>query len=251
MKKYFAECVGTFVLTFLGCGTAMFLGCGTPAGVVGTAIAFGLAVVAMAYTIGEISGCHINPAITLGVALSGRMSWKDACGYWVGQVIGGILAGAVLLLLTKVVAAPDLTGGLGSNGVANAGGVGGAFLVEVIATFLFVLVVLGTTDAKYGAGKPAGLAIGLSLILDVHQPHRHFREPGPFHRPGPFRRRRCAEGCVGVHLRSARGRCLERLRLEGYGPEGEVSPFLQWFKGRTRWVRPFLWPESRNLIIFA
>ena len=165
MKKYFAECVGTFVLTFLGCGTAMYLGCGTPAGVVGTAIAFGLAVVAMAYTIGEISGCHINPAITLGVALSGRMSWKDAVGYWVGQVIGGILAGAVLLLLTKVVAAPDLTGGLGSNGVANAGGVGGAFLVEVIATFLFVLVVLGTTDAKYGAGKPAGLAIGLSLIL--------------------------------------------------------------------------------------
>ena len=165
MKKYFAECVGTFVLTFLGCGTAMFLGCGEPAGVVGTAIAFGLAVVAMAYTIGEISGCHINPAITFAVALSGRMSWKDAVGYWVGQVIGGILAGALLLLLTKVVAAPDLTGALGSNGVANAGGVGGAFLVEVIATFLFVLVVLGTTDAKYGAGKPAGLAIGLSLIL--------------------------------------------------------------------------------------
>ena len=167
MKKYFAECVGTFVLTFLGCGTAMFLGCGTPAGVVGTAIAFGLAVVAMAYTIGEISGCHINPAITLGVALSGRMSWKDACGYWVGQLVGGIIAGAILLLLTKVVAAPDLTGGLGTNGVANAGGVGGALLVEFIATFIFVLVVLGATDAKLGAGKPAGLAIGLTLIL-VH-----------------------------------------------------------------------------------
>ena len=165
MKKYIAECVGTFVLTFLGCGTAMFLGCDTPAGVVGTAMAFGLAVVAMAYTIGGISGCHINPAITLGVALSGRMSWKDACGYWVGQVIGGIIAGAVLLLLTKVVSAPDLTGGLGSNGVGGAGGVGGAFLVEVIATFLFVLVVLGTTDGKVGAGNFAGLAIGLSLIL--------------------------------------------------------------------------------------
>ena len=165
MKKYFAECLGTFVLTFLGCGTAMFLGCGTPAGVVGTAIAFGLAVVAMAYTIGGISGCHINPAITLGVALSGRMSWKEALGYWCGQIIGGIIAGAVLLLLTKVVAAPDLTGALGSNGVANAGGVWGAFLVEVIATFIFVLVVLGATDAKVGAGKPAGLAIGLSLIL--------------------------------------------------------------------------------------
>lgn len=165
MKKYFAEMVGTFVLTLLGCGTAMFLGCNTPAGVVGTAVAFGLAVVAMAYTIGGISGCHINPAITLGVALSGRMSWKDACGYWCGQVIGGIIAGAVLLLLTNVVAAPDLTGGLGTNGVANAGGTMGACLVELIATFIFVLVVLGTTDAKVGAGNLAGLAIGLSLIL--------------------------------------------------------------------------------------
>ena len=165
MKKYIAECIGTFVLTFLGCGTAMFLGCNTPAGVVGTAIAFGLSVVAMAYTIGGISGCHINPAITLAVAISGRMSWKDACGYCVGQIIGGIVAGALLFALTKVVAAPDLTGALGSNGVANAGGLGGAFLVEVIATFLFVLVVLGTTDSKVGAGNFAGLAIGLSLIL--------------------------------------------------------------------------------------
>ena len=165
MKKYFAEMVGTFVLTLLGCGTAMFLGCGDTAGVFGTAAAFGLAVVAMAYTIGGISGCHINPAITLGVALSGRMSWKDACGYWCGQVIGGIIAGAVLLLLTHVVVAPDLTGGLGTNGVANAGGAGGACLVEVITTFIFVLVVLGTTDEKVGAGNLAGLAIGLSLIL--------------------------------------------------------------------------------------
>lgn len=165
MKKYFAECVGTFVLTLLGCGTAMFLGCNTPAGVVGTAIAFGLSVIAMAYTIGGVSGCHINPAITFGVALAGRMSWKDAVGYWCGQVIGAIIAGAILLLLTKVVSAPDLTGGLGTNGVANAGGVGGALLVECLATFLFVLVVLGTTDSKVGAGNLAGLAIGLSLIL--------------------------------------------------------------------------------------
>ena len=170
MKKYFAECLGTFVLTFLGCGTAMMLGCGTPAGVVGTAIAFGLAVVAMAYTIGGISGCHINPAITLSVALSGRMSWKDACGYWCGQFIGGIIAGALLLCVANVTGAPGAMGdpaGLGANGVANAGGVWGACLVEVIATFLFVLVVLGTTDPKVGAGNFAGLAIGLSLIL-VH-----------------------------------------------------------------------------------
>ena len=168
MKKYVAECIGTFVLTFLGCGTAMFLGCGDTAGVVGTAIAFGLSVVAMAYTIGGISGCHINPAITFGVALSGRMSWKDAIGYWVGQVIGAIIAGAVLTLIVKVTGAPGAMGnpaGLGTNGVANAGGVGGALLVELIATFLFVFVVLGTTDEKKGAGNLAGLAIGLTLIL--------------------------------------------------------------------------------------
>ncbi|MBQ6071073.1 MAG: aquaporin [Bacteroidales bacterium] len=170
MKKYFAEMVGTFVLTLLGCGTAMFLGCATPAGVVGTAIAFGLSVVAMAYTIGGISGCHINPAITLGVALSGRMSWKDAIGYWCGQIIGGIIAGAVLLALVNIVT-PSACGiaegmtGLGCNGVANAGGPLGACLVEIIATFIFVLVVLGTTDEKVGAGNLAGLAIGLTLIL--------------------------------------------------------------------------------------
>ena len=174
MKKYIAECIGTFVLTLLGCGTAMFLGCGTPAGVVGTAIAFGLTVVAMAYTIGGISGCHINPAITLAVALSGRMSWKDAGGYWCGQILGGIIAGAVLLLLAKLMT-PEFgitfvganPAGLGANGVAHAGGVGGALLVECLATFIFVLVVLGSTDEKKGAGNLAGLAIGLTLIL-VH-----------------------------------------------------------------------------------
>lgn len=168
MKKYFAECIGTMVLTLLGCGTAVFVGCGTPAGVVGTAIAFGLAVVAMAYTIGGISGCHINPAITLGVALSGRMSWKDACGYWCGQILGGIAGAAILFAIVKASGAPGAMGdpaGLGANGTANAGGPLGALLVEFIATFLFVLVVLGTTDSKKGAGNFAGLAIGLSLIL--------------------------------------------------------------------------------------
>ena len=171
-KKLFAELIGTFVLTLLGCGTAMFLGCATPAGVVGTAIAFGLTVVAMAYTIGGISGCHINPAITFAVTLSGRMTWKEACIYWIGQFIGGILAGACLLALVNIVT-PSAEGiaegmmGLGCNGVANAGGVWGACLVEIIATFIFVLVVLGTTDSKLGAGNLAGLAIGLTLIL-VH-----------------------------------------------------------------------------------
>lgn len=163
MKKYVAECIGTMVLTLLGCGTAVFLGCGTPAGVVGTAIAFGLAVVAMAYTIGGISGCHINPAITLAVALSKRMSWKDACGYWAGQFIGGIVGAAILALICSC---SSFEMG-GANGFGGVDGALGAILVEVVATFIFVLVVLGTTDEKKGAGNLAGLAIGLTLIL-VH-----------------------------------------------------------------------------------
>ncbi len=170
MKKYFVEFIGTMVLTLMGCGTAVFVGCGTPAGVVGTALAFGLSVVAMAYTIGAVSGCHINPAITLGVALSGRLSWKDAAGYWLGQVLGGIAGAAILYLIVKCTGAPGAMGvpaGLGTNGVANAGGVGGALLVEIVATYIFVLVVLGTTDSKLGAGNLAGLAIGLTLVL-VH-----------------------------------------------------------------------------------
>ena len=144
MKKYIAECIGTMVLTLLGCGTAVFVGCGEPAGVFATAAAFGLAVIAMAYTIGGISGCHINPAITLGVALSGRMSWKDACGYWVGQFIGGIIGAAVLFWIISATGAPGAMGspdGMGANGVANAGGACGAILVEVVATFRFVLFV--------------------------------------------------------------------------------------------------------------
>lgn len=170
MKKYFAEMIGTMVLTLMGCGTAVFVGCGEPAGVAATALAFGLSVIAMAYTIGGISGCHINPAITLGVALSGRMSWKDAFGYWAGQFIGGIIGAAILFAVVSTTGAPGAMGdpaGLGANGVANAGGVCGALLVEFVATFVFVLVVLGATDATKGAGNFAGLAIGLTLVL-VH-----------------------------------------------------------------------------------
>ena len=162
MKKYFAECIGTAVLTLLGCGTAVFVGCATPAGVAATALAFGLSVIAMAYTIGSISGCHINPAITLGVFLSGRMSLKDAVGYWVGQFIGGLIGAAVLLLICSM--SNFEMGGANTANAANGITLGGAFVIEVIATFIFVLVVLGST-AKNGAGNLAGLAIGLTLVL--------------------------------------------------------------------------------------
>lgn len=164
MKKYLAEMVGTAVLVLMGCGTATSIGCGEPAGVFATAMAFGLAVVAMAYTIGGVSGCHINPAITLGCLLSGRISGKDAGMYMLFQVIGAFIGAAILFALL-----PD--SGLGANMLqAHAEGditlCQGA-LAEIVFTAVFVLVVLGTTDEKKGAGNFAGLAIGLSLVL-VH-----------------------------------------------------------------------------------
>ena len=172
MKKYLAELVGTFVLTFLGCGTAVALSCGTDtASVVGTAMAFGLAVVAMAYTIGGISGCHINPAITLGQFLTGRMTLKDCGMYMLFQVIGAVLAAAVLALVVST-AGGDVATHTGAN--ACAFGVTNGLIVEVVLTALFVLVVLGATSKTNGATNNfAGLAIGLSLIL-IHLVGIHF-----------------------------------------------------------------------------
>ena len=174
MKKYLAELVGTFVLTFLGCGAAVALGCGTDtASVVGTAIAFGLAVVAMAYTIGGISGCHINPAITLGCFLSGRMNAKDCGMYMVFQVIGAILAAAALAGIVGTMGADGIiTTKTGAN--ACAFGVTNGLIVEIVLTMIFVLVVLGATAKTNGATNNfAGLAIGLSLIL-IHLVGIHF-----------------------------------------------------------------------------
>lgn len=173
MKKYLAELVGTFVLTLLGCGAAVSLNCGVDtASVVGTAIAFGLAVVAMAYTIGGISGCHINPAISLGVFLSGKMSAKDCGMYMVFQVIGAILAAAVLYLLVST--SPELAEGTKTGANACAGTVTNGLIAEIVLTALFVLVVLGATSKTNGATNNfAGVAIGLSLIL-IHLVGIHY-----------------------------------------------------------------------------
>lgn len=166
MKKYLAELVGTMVLVLMGCGVAVSLNCtnGDAASVVGTALAFGLAVVAMAYTIGGISGCHINPAITLGAWLSKRISSKDAILYMVFQVIGAFIGSAILYLLTYK--NPDIAG-TGANDIQAGASVCSALVAEIVFTFVFVLVVLGTTDSEKGAGNFAGLAIGLTLVL-VH-----------------------------------------------------------------------------------
>jgi len=171
MKKYLAEAVGTMVLVLMGCGSAIFNagGAGSVAWVLPVACAFGLAVVAMAYTIGGVSGCHINPAITLGCLLSGRMNGKDAGMYMIFQTIGAIVGSLILYILVKVYCSADTTGLAtltGSNGFAN-GQLIQALIAEIVFTFVFVLVVLGATDSKKGAGAFAGLAIGLTLIL-VH-----------------------------------------------------------------------------------
>ena len=170
MKKYVAELIGTLVLVLMGCGSAVFAGniagtVGDGVGTLGVAFAFGLAVVAMAYTIGNISDCHINPAITLGVWLSGRMRTKRAMMYMLFQVVGGIL-GALLLSLLVATGAHEGPTFTGANSFAPEH-MWQAFLAETVFTALFVWVVLGTTDEKKGAGNMAGLVIGLTLVL-VH-----------------------------------------------------------------------------------
>ncbi|MDR2835734.1 MAG: MIP family channel protein [Bacteroidales bacterium] len=164
MKKYLSEMIGTMVLVLMGCGSAIFnQGCETPAQVLMVAVAFGLSVVAMAYTIGKISGCHINPAITLGMLVAKKISGKDAAMYMIFQVIGALIGSFILFALTRnFTTNATLTG-------ANAFGEGQmmmAFLAEFVFTCVFVLVVLGTTS-KGAENNFAGLIIGLTLIL-VH-----------------------------------------------------------------------------------
>lgn len=176
MKKYLAEMIGTMVLVLMGCGSAIFnFGVGSTAQVLTVAFGFGLSVVAMAYTIGKISGCHINPAITLGVFINKGISGKDAGMYILFQVIGAIIGSAILYAIVSsidissasyITQNKDFATTTGANGLQPGVGLIGGLAAEIIFTFVFVLVVLGTTS-KGGAGNFAGLAIGLTLVL-VH-----------------------------------------------------------------------------------
>ena len=165
-KAYIAEAIGTFVLVFFACGVAAWTG----GSIVSTALAFGLVIVAMAYSIGRISGCHVNPAVSLACLLDKRMSVKDFIGYVVAQFVGGFL-GALLLFAIAKMAGLNLAGNAcnGLVGVENKfGNYLGAILMEVVLTCVFVYVILAVTDGKNeGVGKKAGLIIGLTLTL-VH-----------------------------------------------------------------------------------
>lgn len=170
MKRYVSELIGTMVLVLFGCGSAAIAG--TTLGTVGIALAFGLSIVAMAYVIGDISGCHINPAVSIGMWIDGRMEAKDLIMYIVFQCIGAIIGIALLAVIIN--SAPSLGGyaatGLGQNGFGSASSVGldviGAILVEIILTFVFVFTVLGVTK-KVENGAVAGIVIGLTLAF-VH-----------------------------------------------------------------------------------
>ena len=165
IKKYFAEMIGTMTLVLVGCGSAIFLGCAPDGGHLAVALAFGLAIVATAYVIGSVSGCHINPAVSFGMLISKRMSVKDFVGYVIFQIIGAVIGAGILKFLVSVSTIGDLTGGLGSNGFGTVG-MGGAIVVELILTFIFVFVILGVT-ADESKGAVAGIVIGLTLAF-VH-----------------------------------------------------------------------------------
>ena len=170
MKKYIAELIGTMVLVLFGCGSAAIAG--AMLGTLGIALAFGLSIVAMAYVIGDISGCHINPAVSIGMWIDGRMETNDLIMYIVFQCIGAIIGIALLAVIIN--SAPSLGGyaatGLGQNGFGPASSVGlgvvGAIIVEIILTFVFVFTVLGVTK-KAENSAVAGIVIGLTLAF-VH-----------------------------------------------------------------------------------
>lgn len=170
MKKYVAEFIGTLTLVTLGCGTAMLVGCDAAngGGYILTALAFGLTIVGMAYAVGNISGCHINPAVSLGVFMSGGISKNDFIGYVVAQCLGALVGSGLTAAIFGLGGVKDMTGGFGANGL---GGVNGSaiagLLVECVLTFFFVFVILGVTSKKAGHGSFGGVVIGFTLTL-VH-----------------------------------------------------------------------------------
>lgn len=170
IKKYIAEFIGTMTLVIMGCGTAMLVGCSAEhgSGYILTALAFGLVIVGMAYCIGNISGCHINPAVSVGVFVSGGMTIFDLLGYIVAQCLGAFAGAGILAAIFKLGDVKDMTGAYGSNGLAGVNESAAAgILVEVVLTFIFVMVILGVTSKKANHGSFAGLSIGFTLTL-VH-----------------------------------------------------------------------------------
>ncbi|MES2703519.1 MAG: aquaporin Z [Bacteroidota bacterium] len=171
-SKFSAEFFGTLVLVLMGCGSAVIAGANgaTGVGLLGISFAFGLSVVAMAYAIGHISGCHINPAITIGMVVAGRMKGGDAIGYIIAQVLGALAGAGILMLIASGKDGYSVAAiGLGQNGYAEASpghyNMMSGFIAEAVFTFIFLFVIFGTTSTKNIHGGFAGISIGLSLVL--------------------------------------------------------------------------------------
>jgi aquaporin Z len=168
MKKYLAECFGTMFLVLLACGSAVLAG--PSIGGYGVGVCFGLVLICLCYAIGNISGCHVNPAVSFAMLINGKLSGRDFVGYVVSQLIGAAIGGALLFAFTKTAPGFNFGGITGENTLATnvlqAGATAPmALLAEVLLTFFFVFVIFGATDEKHGFGKFAGLAIGLALGL--------------------------------------------------------------------------------------
>jgi aquaporin Z len=171
-NKYVAEFIGTLTLVLMGCGSAVIAGSNgtTGVGLLGISFAFGLSVVAMAYAIGHISGCHINPAITIGMVVVGRMKASESVGYIIAQILGAIAGAGILFVIAGGKPGYDISAtGLGQNGYDTASpqnySLMSGFVAEVVFTAIFLLVIFGSTSTKNIHGGFAGLAIGLSLVL--------------------------------------------------------------------------------------
>ena len=168
IKQIVAEFIGTMVLVIFGCGTAMLVGCDVVGGYLMTALAFGLSIVAMAYSIGNVSGCHINPAVSLAMLIRGKISVSQFIDYIIAQILGAIAGSGILMLIFNLGGVADKTGGLGTNGLAGvSGSMVAGLIVEIILTFVFVTAILGVTSNKAKHGSFGGLVIGLTLTL-VH-----------------------------------------------------------------------------------
>jgi aquaporin Z len=170
-KRATAELLGTFWLVFGGCGSAVLSAAfpGVGIGLHGVSLAFGLTVLTMAYAIGHISGCHLNPAVSLGLAVAKRFPMREVPAYVAAQVVGAVLAAAVLLFIASGKAGFDVSAGFASNGYGEHSpgqyGLGAAFTTELVLTFMFLMIILGATDARAPAGfAPIAIGLGLTLI---------------------------------------------------------------------------------------
>jgi aquaporin Z len=230
MRKLVAELIGTFVLVFGGCGSAVFSAAfpNVGIGLLGVSLAFGLTVLGCAYGLGHVSGCHLNPAVTVGLCAAKRFAWKDLPGYVAAQLLGAALASFALLVLLKngPTGYDAAVGGLAANGFGDHSpghfGMGAALAAEVILTFIFMTVILGATSRRAVAGF-AGIPIGLTLTLvhltDRHPHHEPLGEPRAKHGTCALRGRLGARAALAFLARAGRGRC-HRRRGRSLAPQG-------------------------------